>query len=154
MCSSPYSVTKRERKWIRLSTENAESLREYSKLIEHRTRTTADVFNRYRTEVLTGKAESTRRKEAQYLARLEASFGDAPPGAIRPVHIYRYLDQRPKVTGNRELSVLSEVLAYAIRWGVIEDNPCKNAKRNAALCRARRDKISVSRSPGEEAERS
>ena len=134
---SYFYVTKPERKWIKLGNDFATAMREYGRLPEFSTRTTAEVFQRYRQEILPQKRESTQKKEKQYLNRLELIFAGAPPGSIRPVHIYQYLDRRPKVTGNRELSVLSDVMSYAIRWGVIEENPCKVVKRNPEKPRRR-----------------
>ena len=97
----------------------------------------SEVFARYKTEIIPQKALGTQKKDLEYLQRLESVFGDAPPTGIRPIHIYKYLDRRPPVTGNRELSLLSDVMRKAIRWGALEGNPCIGIERNKETPRKR-----------------
>jgi len=41
------------------------------------------------------------------------------------------MDARGKpVAANREKALFSHIFSYAIRWGVVKDNPCRNVKRN------------------------
>lgn len=51
---------------------------------------------------------------------------------IKPLHIYKFLDIRGKIApirANREKALLSHVFTLAIRWGIVEDNPCKHVQR-------------------------
>ena len=83
------------------------------------------------------KAESTRKKENQYLDRLDKVFGAMPPRQVQKIYIYQYLDRRPPVTGNREITTLSDVFRKAIRWGVLDDNPCAGIEKNKETPRDR-----------------
>ena len=134
---SAYWYVDRAGKWNKLGKTLSEALANYGRRIDFSANVMADVFNRYRGEIIPKKAASTQKKEAQYLKRLESVFAPAPLGTIRPVHIYQYLDRRPPVTGNRELSLLSDIMKKAIRWGVLEENPCIGIERNREAPRRR-----------------
>lgn len=46
---------------------------------------------------------------------------------IRPMHITKYLDIRgikAPIRANREISLLSHIFSYAMRWGQIDRNAC------------------------------
>ena len=46
--------------------------------------------------------------------------------------IYAYLDERGKTSearANREIALLSHMFTKAIRWGVVDDNPCRGVER-------------------------
>lgn len=46
---------------------------------------------------------------------------------VRPTHIAKYLDIRgikAPIRANREISLLSHIFSYAMRWGQIDRNPC------------------------------
>ena len=62
---------------------------------------------------------------------LKQAFGKTRPEQIKPKHVYTYMDARgakAKTGANRERSLLSSIFSYLIRWGVVEDNPCKMSK--------------------------
>ena len=60
------------------------------------------------------------------------------PDKVTPQDIYAYMDARDApVRANREKALLSHVFSYAIRWGVVADNPCRNVKRNTERPRKR-----------------
>ncbi len=54
---------------------------------------------------------------------LRRVFGEMRPEAIKPRHVYGYMAKRPRVSGNREAAVLSAVLSWAVRKGIIDFNP-------------------------------
>lgn len=67
-------------------------------------------------------AEETYAAYQHHCKPLKRVFGELHPGAIKPVHVYRYLDKRPRVAGNREASVLSSAMTFAVEKGWIEAN--------------------------------
>lgn len=81
------------------------------------------------------KAESTlKENEKNEAPRLLRVFGRVKPAAIKPVHIYKYLDGRAAegapAKANKEIALLSAVLEFGRRKGVLELNPCRDIKYN------------------------
>jgi integrase len=57
---------------------------------------------------------------------------------VEPHHIAAYLDRREsKVAANREITFLSSMFAYAMRWGWCRSNPCTGVRRNTEKKRTR-----------------
>ena len=81
------------------------------------------------------KADSTlNENEHNEAKRLLKTFGKVKPSVIKPVHIYKYLDGRAAegapAKANKEIALLSAVLEYGRRKGVLEVNPCRDIKYN------------------------
>jgi integrase len=81
------------------------------------------------------KADSTLdENEYNEAKRLLRTFGKVKPSVIKPVHIYKYLDGRAAegapAKANKEIALLSAVLEFGRRKGVLETNPCLNIKYN------------------------
>lgn len=61
-------------------------------------------------------------------------FGKMQPNALRTVHGYQYLEARAKsgapAKANKELSLMSTICHYAVRWGVMEANPFVGMMQN------------------------
>jgi integrase len=81
------------------------------------------------------KAESTlHENETNEAPRLLLVFGKMKPSAIKPVHIYKYLDLRAAAgapaKANKEIALLSAVLEFGRRKGELELNPCREIKYN------------------------
>lgn len=81
------------------------------------------------------KADSTLdENEFNEAPRLLRSFGKVKPSVIRPVHIYKYLDGRAAegapAKANKEIALLSAVLEFGRRKGVLEQNPCRDIRYN------------------------
>jgi integrase len=136
-----YYVTPKH-KWIRLGATKQEMLAKYYELIDRPTKiyTMNDLINRYMQEIAPTKAPRTYKDNQQEAERLRAVFKDMEPQDIAPVHIYQYLDERAKkarVRANREKALLSSMFNFAIRWGVIKDNPCRHVKRLTEKPRSR-----------------
>lgn len=90
-----------------------------------------EVLDRYMLEVAPTKSPRTYQDNIKEAARLRAVFGHMQPDEITAPDIYAYMDARgAPVRANREKALLSHVYSYAIRWGVVKDNPCRNVKRN------------------------
>lgn len=129
-----YLVT-RENKWVRLGKTEQEMYASLSRLngeVAVMEKGMAALFARYEVEVVPTKAPRTQVDNRKELENLRRSFGNVDPAKIKPVHIYQYLDARGKVAktrANREVALLSHVFTYAIRWGVIEANPCRDVQK-------------------------
>jgi len=81
------------------------------------------------------KADSTLNENEKYEApRILRTFGKVKPALIKPVHIYKYLDGRAAegapAKANKEIALLSAVLEFGRRKGVLELNPCRDIKYN------------------------
>jgi len=85
-----------------------------------------EVFDKFMVEyVKVHLAESTYEGYRHHLVPLRKFFGDMRPTSIRPVHAYKYMDTRPTVAANREVSVLQSALGFAVRKGVLDRNCLK-----------------------------
>ncbi|WP_139557975.1 tyrosine-type recombinase/integrase [Methylotetracoccus oryzae] len=134
-----YYFVDEDQKWIRLGKTEAEMYAELAKLrLERPAVTMADIFARYAGEVLPQKAVRTRKDNERELAILGKAFGHMTPSKITPQQIYQYMDARAApVRANREKALLSHVFRYAVRWGLVADNPCRLVSRNAEKPRTR-----------------
>lgn len=89
-----------------------------------------DVFDGFWKEyVLPNLAESTQAGYLEHLKPLRRVFGHMLPHLIEPHHAYAYRRKRPPVAGNREVSVLSSALSFAVEAGVIKTNPLRGQIR-------------------------
>jgi integrase len=85
-----------------------------------------DVFDGwYREYVLVELSESTQAGYLEHVKPLRRVFGDMLPQLITVQHAYAYRKKRPPVAGNREVSVLSSALTWAVEAGVIATNPLR-----------------------------
>lgn len=103
---------------------------------------TEALFKRYFTWQRSLPADSEERKadstldenEHNEAKRLLRTFGKVKPAVIKPVHIYKYLDGRAAegapAKANKEIALLSAVLEFGRRKGVLETNPCRDIKYN------------------------
>lgn len=114
------------KKWFRLGRTEAEAYRTY---FERMGTEVSPVNNMeqlfdewYAQYVMVELAPATQEAYRHYLKPLRAAFGHMRPSSVRPVHAYQYLAGRPRVAGNREVSVLSKALSFAVRSGLIERN--------------------------------
>lgn len=129
---SYYFWADRTKPKVRLGNNFADAMRAYADLDVFRddATTMADVFARYGREVAPTLARPKERLNE--LKRLAEVFGGMRPSDIEPRHVYKYLDLRGRkapVAANREKARLSAVLSYAVRWGLISVNPCKQVER-------------------------
>ncbi len=132
------------KKWIRLSSNLEEAKRKWVELeapCMMPSQGMLALLNRYSVEVLANKSPKTRQLQEPQMKPLEAAFGDMRPDEVRPVHIAQYLDYRASkdapVAGNREKQLLSHVFTMAMRWGIVDTNPCKGVTRNKEVPRTR-----------------
>lgn len=93
-------------------------------------RTVGDLLDRYVLEVIPTKAPSTQTQNRASLKFIREKFAAAPLIAVKPVHIYKYLDWRPaKVQAKREIEILSHAFTKAVEWGYIDKHPFKGEVR-------------------------
>lgn len=123
-----------DNRWHKLGRTKAEMYRALAELLDDaRPPGLSEVIDRYIEHVLTRKAVSTRKVQAQQIERLRRTFGEMEPGAIRPMHVAQYHDLRgheSPVAANRELALMSHVMRYAIRIGRCDTNPCATIQRH------------------------
>lgn len=128
-----FYVTNPDRKWIRLGQNESEMYQALAKLktTDVRQGLMSEFFERYEKEIIPTKAPRTQIDNLSEIKNLKQAFGKMRPEHIKPKHVYAYMDARgakAKTRANREKSLLSSIFSYLIRWGVVEDNPCKNVK--------------------------
>ncbi|WP_412021927.1 hypothetical protein [Burkholderia cepacia] len=87
------------------------------------------------------KAQITLDENRRETKRLVAVFGKMSPGAIKPKHVYAYLDKRAQMgapaKANKEVALLSAILEYGRRRGELETNPCRGIEYNPTRPRQR-----------------
>ncbi|MFJ2986579.1 tyrosine-type recombinase/integrase [Collimonas sp. NPDC087041] len=90
------------------------------------------IFDRYLSEMLSGKAPSTQRDNTDAIRQLRKGFDTAPIDALTPQLIARYRDTRSaKVRANREITLLSHIFNMAREWGyTAKENPCRGVRKN------------------------
>ena len=128
-----FYVTNPDRKWIRLGQSESEMYQALAKLktTDVRQGLMSEFFERYEKEIIPTKAPRTQIDNLSEIKNLKQAFGKMRPEHIKPKHVYAYMDARgakAKTRANRGKSLLSSIFSYLIRWGVVEDNPCKNVK--------------------------
>lgn len=97
-----------------------------------RARTVGQLLDRYLLEVVPGKAKTTQAGNRIFIAALRKAFGNAPLGALKPQHVYQYVDKRSKKTSaHREIEILSHAYTKAVQWGYIDRHPFKGEVRLA-----------------------
>ena len=100
-------------------------------------RTMSAAFDRYAVEVLPKKASRTQESYRSAIALLKPVFGLMPPSALKPRHVYAYMDRRPPIAANREKATLSAVMTECVRWGAVDRNLVREVKRNREEPRSR-----------------
>jgi integrase len=129
-----YFFKKPDNTEIDLGRTFTEAMSKWVELIDRPKKITTmhDLFDRYLLEVSPKKKPGTYRNDKMGIGKLRVFFGDMLPNEVTPVNVYQYLDMRAKVArrgANIEKAILSNIYSYAIRWGIVKDNPCKNVKR-------------------------
>lgn len=132
-----YYFVGRDKKWIRLSKDKALALAKWAEL-EGETPIPAyeekpikgslgELIIRYMIEIAPRKAASTYQGNKLEAENLKKVFSKVQAHAVLPTHIAKYLDARgqtSQVRANREISLLSHIFSYGMRWGAVNSNPC------------------------------
>lgn len=122
-------------KWHKLGKSLAEAMTHWSKNFDVplASNTMGAGIDRYEKEVLSQKAETTRRNQRYNLGRIRRYFRYMIPSTVTPVDIYKYLDIVKEGSGifaaNKDLSVLSDMFSSFVRWGLVAENPCRDVER-------------------------
>jgi integrase len=96
--------------------------------------TVGDLIDRFATDFLPKKRESTRREYVAILEKIvRPDLGRTKLAALRHADIdrlHRKVSQRAPYRANRMVAVLSAAMGYALKLGWREDNPVKGIERN------------------------
>lgn len=104
------------------------------------------LFNKFEREILLDPSNPldysprTIQDKLKHLVFLRDAFGAGSPAEIRPMHCAEYLDLRGKSSksqANQEFNTLSIVFKMAVRWGVVDVNPCRGLSRHKIKDRER-----------------
>lgn len=131
-----YYLLKREegkKKWIWLGRTFPESMKKWAELVSlpFKNDKMNAVIDRYMKEIAPLGSPRTYQNKLKAIPWLKDAFGHLRPDEVTPVLIYEYMDFRAKssvFTANKEKSILSHIFSYAIRWGLVTDNPCAHVK--------------------------
>ena len=93
-------------------------------------RTVGQLLDRYALEVVPTKAKTTQAGNLIFIKALREAFGNAPLEAVKPKHIYQYVDRRTKkIAAHREIEILSHAYTKAVQWGYLDRHPFKGEVR-------------------------
>lgn len=93
-------------------------------------RTIGQLLDRYLLEVVPTKAVTSQATNKYFIAALRKAFGSATLEAVKPKHVYQYVDARTKKTSaHREIEILSHAYTKAVQWGYIDRHPFKGEVR-------------------------
>lgn len=140
----------RQNKWIRLSADKPEALAKWAEIEgetpvdgsseRQRPGTVGALIERYMVEIAPRKAKLTYRDYRVQAVNLMKVFGKMPAATVRPMHVAQYLDirgEKAPIRANREVSLLSGIFSYAMRWGALDSNPCRGVKKHTEKGRDR-----------------
>jgi len=83
--------------------------------------TMSQLIHDFRSKVVPTKAVTTQTGYLRSLAKIEGAFQEFHPSQITPAHAYKYADNIKG--GKHDVRVLSALLSYAVRIGMIDRNP-------------------------------
>lgn len=98
----------------------------------------ADMIERFKTDIAPSHYRDQSKdglavRQGAY-GNLTKFFGKMAPASLRTLHGYQYLDARAKsgapAKANKELSLMSTICNYAVRWGIIGANPFRGMMQN------------------------
>lgn len=128
-------------KWHRLGITLAEMYRSLADFVEAAPiNTMADLFDRYKIEVIPTKAPRTQKDNLREITLLRAFFGEMLPRNLQPRHGYAYYNERKTTSLRRavnEMALLSHVFTKAVEWGVVDANPCREIRKQRPKPRQR-----------------
>jgi|SRR5579859_2512781 len=126
--------------WKHLGTDYAVMLQALSEIHQDSAHSFAAILDRYEREETPKKASGTQKQHRWQLRLLRKCFGTMAPEAIKPKHVYRFLDeygQRSPASANNCVSLLSHVFVKAIHWGMAEHNPAIHIEKHKRPKRTR-----------------
>lgn len=138
-----YKVVRNE--WLKLTRIDEGDkalLRALFELDPSRPRTIGQMIHFYQATGMENLSAATQERYASILKRLEHHFGHIEVGKLRRSHVAVFLETRRKkgrgaIAANRERAVLSSVHEFGLRQGWLEENPCRDVRRNPETPRKR-----------------
>lgn len=130
----------RRGKWTRLAADLPEALREYARLHAQPSDGMAALIEDAMPLILAGKAAQTVAQYNVAARRLQSIFAEYAPHQVTArdvMQLRRHFADSP-ATANRTISVLRQVMDYALEQELIDANPCVGIKRVAQQARTRR----------------
>lgn len=126
-----YWYVDRGNKWHPLGKDYAEGLRRYAGLVEaSASNARVDLLiGRYEHEILPHRSKETTKGRKQQFKRIRKVFGHMAPRDIQGADAWDYM----RVNGGtqqarHEISALSAVLGWAVKWRALEVNPFTNLR--------------------------
>jgi integrase len=132
--SGTYYYVDENAKWIGLGKSFVDAMAKYGEIVGCQKNITkiTDLIDRYLVEIAPTKAAATYKGNVAQAKFLRCGLGEIRVDSLLPRHIYEYMDfraKRGKIQANREVALLSGMMKYAIRWGLVEQNPCSQVIR-------------------------
>ncbi|WP_047535390.1 tyrosine-type recombinase/integrase [Methylotenera sp. N17] len=145
-----YYYVSRDNKWLRLSDDKAIAFSKWAEIEGEIPRESgsekpitgsmAALIDKYMIEIAPKKAKATYTGNVMEAKNLREVFGKMLILEVRPTHIAKYLDIRglkAPIRANREISLLSHMFSYAMRWGQVDRNPCLGVAKHTEKGRDR-----------------
>lgn len=145
-----YYFVGKDKKWIKLSTDKALALSKWAELEgeiplpnnepKPPKGSVDELIARYMIEVAPKKAPRTYEGNLLEAKNLKKVFGKMSLYAVQPTHIAQYLDKRGATSttrANREISLFSHMFTMAMRWGIVNSNPCIGVAKHKEIGRDR-----------------
>lgn len=132
------------KKLFRLGKTLPESYREWTRRLESTAdvRTIGQLLDRYALEVVPKKDVSSHQTQQIQIKQLHEIFGEMPLSALKPRHVYQYIEKRKvkytddkgrkrggMTAAERETEILSHAFTKAVEWGYIDKHPFKGEVR-------------------------
>jgi integrase len=131
------------KKQFRLGSSLPEAYRVWAERIGSTdVRTIGELLDRYAAEVVPTKAPTTQSGNNLQMVQLRKVFSRMPLLALKPRHVYQYIDKRDakdtpdsepprkaRIAAHREIEVLSHAFTKAVEWGYIDRHPFKGQIR-------------------------
>lgn len=117
---------------FRLGKSLPEAYRTWADRIGHveQAGTIGALLDRYALEVIPTKSVSTQAHNRIAIKPLRAVFGNVALHALKPRHVYLYIEKREaKTSARREIEILSHAFTKAVEWGYIDRHPFKGQIR-------------------------
>lgn len=130
----------RRGKWTRLAADLPEALKEYARLHAQPSGGMAALIEGAMPGILAGKTAQTVAQYNVASRRLQEIFAEFAPHQVTPrdvMQLRRHFADSP-ATANRTISVLRQVMDYALEQELIDANPCVGIKRVPQQARTRR----------------
>jgi len=118
-------------KWHKLSTDYAEALSQYAQRTSATGDTMPDLIDRFLLEIAPRKSPRTEKEYRRLGDLLKETFAEFSPHQVKPHHVAKVIDHEAKahpVQANRMRQLLSVIFSHAVRWGVVDSNPCRDVK--------------------------